>query len=162
MSTRRSHPRAKTTLVGIVSDTHGLLRAEALDALAGAELIIHAGDVGRPEILARLRELAPVFAVRGNIDIENWADQLPLCRTVPAGAHQLHVLHEVSALSIDPVKAGVSAVIFGHSHKPSIEWRGGVLYLNPGSAGPRRFALPICLARVRISGNRIEPEIVTL
>jgi putative phosphoesterase len=136
--------------------------ARQVDALAGAELIIHAGDVGRPEIIAGLREIAPVFAVRGNVDIEDWADRLPLCRTVPAGAHKLHVLHEISALSIDPVQAGVSAVIFGHSHKPSIDWREDVLYLNPGSAGPRRFALPICLARIRISGNRIEPEIVRL
>ena len=155
-------PTSKATVVGILSDTHGLLRTEALAALAGAELIIHAGDVGRPEIIAGLCAIAPVFAVRGNVDIEGWADQLPLCRTVPAGAHRLHVLHEISALSIDPVKAGVSAVIFGHSHKPSIDWREGVLYLNPGSAGPRRFTLPICVARIRICGKRLEPEIVRL
>jgi putative phosphoesterase len=154
--------RAKATVVGILSDTHGLLRPEALDALAGTTLIIHAGDVGRPEILAGLRKIAPVFAVRGNVDSGHWADRLPLCRTVRAAAHDFYVLHDISALSIDPVKAGASAVIFGHSHKPSIDWREGVLYLNPGSAGPRRFSLPICLARVRISDKRIEPEIIKL
>jgi putative phosphoesterase len=154
--------QAKVTVVGVLSDTHGLLRPEALAALAGAELIIHAGDVGTPEIIAALREIAPVFAVRGNIDTGHWADPLPLSRTVPAGGHDFYVLHDISELAIDLVKAGVSAVIFGHSHKPSIEWREDVLYLNPGSAGPRRFRLPISLARVRISGKRIEPEIITL
>jgi putative phosphoesterase len=160
--TGRSRSRAKATVVGVLSDTHGLLRPEALDALAGTSLIIHAGDVGRPEILADLRKIAPVFAVRGNIDTGHWAEQLPLWRTVAAAAHDFHVSHDISELSIDPVKAGASAVIFGHSHKPSIDWRGGVLYLNPGSAGPRRFRLPICVARVRISGKRIAPEIVRL
>ena len=154
--------RAKATVVGILSDTHGLLRPEALHALAGTKLIIHAGDVGRPEIIAGLREIAPVFAVRGNVDTEHWANHLPHSRTVPAGAHHFYVLHDISELAIDPVQAGVSAVISGHSHKPSIDWREGVLYLNPGSAGPRRFRLPTCVARVRIAGKRIEPEIVTL
>jgi putative phosphoesterase len=154
--------RSKAMVVGVLSDTHGLLRTEAVQAFAGVELIIHAGDVGREEIIAGLREIAPVFVVRGNIDTGPWADQLPLSQTVPAGGHNFYVLHDISALATDSVKASVSAVIFGHSHKPSIGWRDGVLYLNPGSAGPRRFALPICVARVRISGKRIEPEIIAL
>jgi uncharacterized protein len=149
-------------LVGILSDTHGLMRAEALDALHGSNLIIHAGDIGRVDILEQLRGIAPVFAVRGNIDTQDWADRLPDTQIVSVGVHKFHVLHDLSELSIDPVKAGIAAVIFGHSHKPSIEARDGVLYLNPGSAGPRRFTLPICIARVLISGKRIEPSIVHL
>jgi putative phosphoesterase len=152
----------KAMVVGILSDTHGLLRAEALAALAASDLILHAGDIGRPEIIARLREIAPVFAVRGNIDREDWAEQLPRTQFVTVGEHKFYVLHDVCELALDPAQAGVRAVIFGHSHKPSIEWREGVLYLNPGSAGPRRFKLPICLARVRVCGKRIEPEIVRL
>ncbi len=149
-------------LVGIISDTHGLLRPEAIDALRDTELIIHAGDVGRRDILEKLREIAPVFAVKGNVDTQPWADNLPQSLTVPVGAHKFHVLHAISELAIDPRKAGIAAVIFGHSHEPSIERRAGVLYLNPGSAGPRRFRLPISLARVQVSDTRLAPEIVSL
>ena len=149
-------------LVGILSDTHGLMRPEALDALSGSNIIIHAGDVGGPEILEKLRAIAPVFAVRGNVDTPAWADTLPNVQTVPVGMHNFYVLHNILELPIDPVEAGIAAVIFGHSHKPSIETRNGVVYLNPGSAGPRRFKLPICVARVEVSGARIEPTIVAL
>jgi putative phosphoesterase len=149
-------------LVGILSDTHGLMRPEGLDALSGSNLIIHAGDVGAPEVLEKLRGIAPVFAVRGNVDTQAWADQLPNTQIVPVGVHKFYVLHNISDLAVDPVEAGVAAVVFGHSHKPSIETRNGVLYLNPGSAGPRRFKLPICVARVEVSDTRIEPAIIAL
>ena len=149
-------------LVGIISDTHGLLRPEALAALRATNLILHAGDIGSPDILEKLREIAPVFAVRGNIDTQSWADKLPKSQTVQVGAHRFHVVHAVSELAIDPVKAGIAAVIFGHSHQPSIETRAGVLFLNPGSAGPRRFKLPICLARVKVSDLDLEPGIISL
>jgi putative phosphoesterase len=149
-------------LVGVISDTHGLLRPEALAALRATNLIIHAGDVGSPQILEQLREIAPLFAVKGNIDNQPWADKLPEAQTVSVGAHKFHVVHAISELAIDPVKAGIAAVIFGHSHTPSIERRAGVLYLNPGSAGPRRFKLPICLACVQVSDRRLVPSIVSL
>jgi putative phosphoesterase len=138
------------------------MRPEVLDALSGSNVIIHAGDVGGPEIIDRLRAIAPVFAVRGNVDTPAWADTLPDAQTVPVGMHSFYVLHNILELPIDPAKAGIAAVIFGHSHKPSIETRKGVVYLNPGSAGPRRFKLPICVARVEVSGTRIEPTIVAL
>src|SRR5262245_48127039 len=127
------------------------MRPQALDALRGSDLIIHAGDVGTPDVLNELRRIAPVFAVRGNIDTQPWAETLPLTQIVSAGAHNCHVLHDISQLAIDPRKARIAAVIFGHSHKPSVEKRDGVLYLNPGSAGPRRFTLPICVAQIRVS-----------
>jgi hypothetical protein len=149
-------------IVGVVSDTHGLLRPQALDALRGADLIIHAGDVGKPEILNPLRALAPTYVVRGNIDHGDWAERLPMTATVHAGAHMLHVVHNIAELDLDPRAAGFAAVIYGHSHQPSIETRDGVLYLNPGSAGPRRFSLPISLARITLTGGQLTPELITL
>ena len=149
-------------IVGVISDTHGLLRPEAVAALRDTDLIIHAGDIGNRDILDNLREIAPVFAVKGNVDTQPWADKLPESLTMPIGAHKFHVLHMISELAIDPGKAGIAAVVFGHSHEPSIERRAGVLYLNPGSAGPRRFRLPVCLARVQVSDTCLEPEIVSL
>jgi putative phosphoesterase len=149
-------------LVGIISDTHGLLRPEALAALQGSELIIHAGDVGRPEVLDALRGIAPTFAARGNIDTQAWAAALPTTDVVEVGSKLFWVLHDIAQLDIDPAAAGFDAVVFGHSHQPSIERRNGVLYLNPGSAGPRRFRLPVTVARVRVAGSSIEPEIVQL
>ena len=149
------------TLVGVISDTHGLLRPEAIAALRGCDLIVHAGDVGSPDVLDRLRELAPVRAVRGNIDTQSWARQLPETEVVEAGALLLWVLHDIAALDLDPA-AGFAAVIFGHSHKPSSEMRGGALYFNPGSAGPRRFKLPVTVGRLRVAGRSIRPEIVEL
>jgi putative phosphoesterase len=148
--------------VGVISDTHGLLRPEAVEALRGSQLIIHAGDVGSPEVLDELRRIAPTRAVRGNVDAGAWADRVPPSESVAVGEVRLHVLHIIGELSLDPAAAGFAAVIYGHSHKPSIAWRDGVLFLNPGSAGPRRFRLPVTIARLRISGTTIEPEIVEL
>ena len=140
----------EASLIGLVSDTHGLLRPEALRALAGSELIIHAGDVGKPEILDDLRAIAPVFAVRGNIDRGDWASQLPMTAVVEAGGVRVYVLHDIQELNLDPTASGFGIVVSGHSHKASREERAGVLYVNPGSAGPRRFRLPITLARLDV------------
>jgi putative phosphoesterase len=148
-------------LVGLISDTHGLLRPEAVAALRGSTLIIHAGDIGRPEVLARLRDVAPTFAVRGNVDTQPWAAALPTTEAVEAGPHLIWVLHDIARLDLDPT-VGFAAVVYGHSHKPSIEMRHGVLYINPGSAGPRRFRLPVTVARLRVNGAKICPEIVDL
>jgi uncharacterized protein len=148
--------------VGVISDTHGLVREEALAALAGCELIIHAGDIGTPEVLERLREIAPVRAVRGNNDRADWARSLPLTDVIEIGAHRVYLLHDIAELDIDAAAANMAAVIAGHSHKPAAEVREGVLYLNPGSAGPRRFKLPIALARLRVSKKRLEHEIIEL
>jgi len=149
-------------LVGVISDTHGLLRPEAIGALRGSDMIIHAGDIGNAEVIDQLRGIAPAFAVRGNIDKGNWAAGLPATELVEVGELLFYVLHEISQLDLDPVTAGFAAVVFGHSHQPSIETREGILYLNPGSAGPRRFNLPVSVARVTVSGQRMRPEIVTL
>ena len=150
------------TLVGVISDTHGLLRPEAIAALEGSDLIVHAGDVGSPDVLDRLGALAPVRAVRGNVDTQNWAAKLPETEVVEAGALRLWLLHDISTLDLDPVAAGFPAVVFGHSHKPSIEMRGDVLYVNPGSAGPRRFKLPVTVGRLCVTAGSIRPEIVAL
>ena len=150
------------TNVGVISDTHGLLRPEAVAALQGSHLIVHAGDVGSPEVLDRLGHIAPTYAVRGNIDTQAWARKLPATEAVAVGSLVLWVLHDRSELDLDPAAAQFAAVIFGHSHKPSIETQDRVLYLNPGSAGPRRFRLPVTVARLRIVGTIIDPEIVAL
>lgn len=149
-------------VVGVISDTHSLLRPAALAALHGSDLILHAGDIGSPDVLARLRELAPTFAVRGNNDTGRWASRLPDTEVVAVGDLRFYVLHVLRELDVDPVATGFAAVVSGHSHKPAIESRDGVLYLNPGSAGPRRFRLPVCVARVRVSGRTLKPEIVAL
>ena len=138
-------------LVGLISDTHGLLREEAIQALQGVDLILHAGDVGDPAILQTLKTIAPVFAVRGNIDTAPWASKLPLTAVVEAGSASFYILHDVNALDLNPKAAGFHCVVSGHSHKPGQQERDGVLYINPGSAGPRRFNLPICLARLDLS-----------
>ena len=148
--------------VGVISDTHGLLRPEAVAALAGSHLIVHAGDVGGPEVLDQLRAIAPTYAVRGNIDTQAWARKLPVTEAVTVGPLVLWVLHDRSELDLDPAAAQFAAVIFGHSHKPLIETQDRVLYLNPGSAGPRRFRLPVTVARLRIVGTIIDPQIVEL
>jgi uncharacterized protein len=147
--------------VGLISDTHGLLRPEALTALWGSKLIVHAGDIGKPEVLDRLSSVAPTFAVRGNIDTQPWAATLPVTEAVEAGGHLIWVLHDIAQLDLDPT-AGFAAVVFGHSHKPSIETRDGVLYINPGSAGPRRFRLPVTVGRLTVTAEGIRPEIVEL
>jgi uncharacterized protein len=147
---------------GIISDTHGLLRPEALEALQGCERIIHAGDIGSQEILAKLGAVAPVVAVRGNVDTGPWALALPESGAVQAGTAYIYVLHDLQRLDLDPAGGGFAAVISGHSHRPGIDQRGGVLYLNPGSAGPHRFHLPVTLARLHLDGGKLEPEIVAL
>jgi putative phosphoesterase len=149
-------------LLGVISDTHGLLRPEAVAALRGSDLIIHAGDVGDPAIIEALRAIAPTFCVRGNVDTGSWASALPMTAAVEVGALTFYVLHDIAQIVVDPASAGFAAVVFGHSHKPLVETRQGTLYLNPGSAGPRRFALPISVARVRVSGRDITPELVEL
>jgi putative phosphoesterase len=149
-------------LLGIISDTHGLLRPEATAALRGADLILHAGDVGRPSVLAELRYIAPTIAVRGNVDKGAWAAGLPVVETVSVGKLRLLLVHELSHLGIEPGAQGVAAVVFGHSHQPAIETRDSVLFLNPGSAGPRRFKLPITIARARVHGRHLVAEIVRL
>jgi uncharacterized protein len=133
----------KARLVGIISDTHGLLRSEAVAALRGVELIIHAGDVGKEELLARLEEIAPVIAVRGNVDTDAWAARLPLTAVAEVGEQKVWVLHNIAHLDLDPAAGGFGMVIYGHSHHPAQQIKDGVIYLNPGSAGPRRFYLPV-------------------
>jgi uncharacterized protein len=148
-------------LVGLISDTHGLLRPEALEALRGSRLIVHAGDVGRPEILDLLNAVAPTFAVRGNIDTQPWAVPLPATEAVEVGPHLIWVLHDIAQLDLDPT-VGFAAVVYGHSHKPAIETRADVLYVNPGSAGPRRFRLPVTVGRLHVTDDGLRPEIVEL
>jgi len=153
---------ALSTVLGVISDTHGLLRPEALELLRGSQAIIHAGDVGDPAILEQLSAIAPVTAVRGNIDTSAWARKLPQTNVLEIGGRSIYVLHNVDELDLDPAVAGFAAIIFGHSHKPLIEQRKGVLFFNPGSAGPRRFSLPISLGRITISKAGMKPELLTL
>jgi hypothetical protein len=148
--------------VGVISDTHGLLRPQAVAALRGSDMIIHAGDVGNPDVIKALAGVAPTFAVRGNVDQGDWAARLPVTELVEVGERRFYVLHEISQLDLDPASAGFAAVVFRHSHQPLIERRHGVLFLNPGSAGPRRFKLPVAVARVTVSGPDVRPEIVEL
>jgi len=148
--------------IGVISDTHGLLRPQALAALAGVDAIVHAGDIGAPDVLTELARLAPVTAVRGNNDRAAWAAGIPDATTLDVGGVRLYVLHDRHQLAIDPGAAGVAAVISGHSHRPAIEERGGVLFVNPGSAGPRRFPLPVATARVRVERGTVTGEIVLL
>jgi hypothetical protein len=149
-------------LIGVISDTHGLLRPKALEALRGSEQIIHAGDVGLPEILEQLREIAPVTAVRGNIDKAAWARKLPETEVLQFGGVSLYVLHDLAKLDLKPAAAGFKAVIYGHSHVPKQEQREGVLYFNPGSAGPRRFKLPISVGRLILEAASVRGEIVSV
>lgn len=148
--------------IGIISDTHGLLRAEALAALRGAQAIIHAGDVGDPAILRELERIAPVTAVRGNIDTSTWARTLPETTVLEIAGVSIYLLHNVQELDLDAAAAGFSAVVYGHSHQPLIEWRKDVLFFNPGSAGPRRFRLPISVGRIVLKDGKLKPELVEL
>ena len=148
--------------VGIISDTHGLLRPEAVVALKDSQLILHAGDVGDAGILERLRAIAPTVAVRGNVDTSPWATVLPLTEVVSVGDLQLYMLHNLSELDLNPRAAGFAAVISGHTHRPLADVRDGVLYLNPGSAGPRRFSLPIAMARLEVTGADLGYEMIEL
>jgi putative phosphoesterase len=145
--------------VGIISDTHGLLRPEAIRRLAGVDHIIHAGDIGGPEVISGLRSIAPVTAIRGNIDKGAWAAGYPDTARVRLGRRSILVLHNLDELDLDPAAAGIDMVVSGHSHRPKIETVGGVLYLNPGSAGPRRFTLPVALATLKLSRGALRPLI---
>jgi putative phosphoesterase len=149
-------------VIGVISDTHGLLRPEAIAALRGVDRIIHAGDIGAPEILTALGEIAPVTAVRGNNDRGAWAREIPLTQVVDAGGAHVYVIHDVGELDVDPGAGGFAVVVAGHSHHPRNELRDGVLWFNPGSAGPRRFKLPIALGLLRIDAGAARGEIVTL
>ena len=148
--------------IGVISDTHGLLRPEAVELLRGSEHIIHAGDIGSPEIIPELRKIAPVTAICGNVDTQAWARSFPETEVVELGGVGIYILHDADALDLNPKAAGFAAVISGHSHKPKQEMKDGVLYFNPGSAGPRRFKLPISVGRLEIADGKMSGEILLL
>jgi putative phosphoesterase len=148
--------------VGIISDTHGLLRPQAEQRLTSVAHIIHGGDIGKPDVIAGLRRIAPVTAIRGNVDTADWAEEYPDTQTVSFGGCTIYVLHDIQELRLDPASCGVDVVISGHSHRPRIETIDGVLYLNPGSAGPRRFNLPVTLAILELTARGLRPLIHTL
>ena len=149
-------------LIGVISDTHGLLRPQALTALRGSDHIIHAGDVGDPEILDRLSKIAPVTAVRGNADRESWAKNIPESNMLECDGVSIYVLHILESLDLKPAPAGISAVIYGHSHVAKHEMKNGLLYFNPGSAGPRRFQLPVTVGKLIVEAGKISGELVQL
>jgi putative phosphoesterase len=149
-------------VVGVISDTHGLLRPAAVEALRGTDLILHAGDVGAPDVLSTLGQLAPVYAVCGNVDREPWTRHLPQSQVVEVDGQLIYVLHDFGQLDLDPAAAGFRVVVFGHSHRPTQSVKDGVLYLNPGSAGPRRFQLPVTAARLRVDGGNVDAQIIQL
>ena len=154
-------PKAATK-IGLISDTHGLLRDEAMRAFEGSDLIVHAGDVGKPEIIDALKSLAPVIAIRGNVDTQPWALALPATAVAELGHVLIYILHDLHQLNLNPATAGFHIVVFGHTHKPASEEKSGVLYLNPGSAGPRRFQLPVSIARLDLGQTPWNIEIVDL
>ena len=159
---REKLPPRERYLVGVISDTHGVMRPEALEALAGADLILHAGDIGKPEVLEALGAIAPVIAVRGNNDQEAWAEEFAETEAIEIGEVRLYLLHALQELALDLAASGYNVVVSGHSHRPLSERRGGVLYLNPGSAGPRRFKLPISVALIEVRGKTCCARIVEL
>jgi putative phosphoesterase len=146
--------------IGVISDTHGLLRPEAVAVLRGSDCILHAGDIGSPVILAELERIAPVWSICGNVDVEPWAEAIPLTRTVEIAGLKLYLIH--SRAELKRVPKDIAAVIFGHSHQPLIEMKDGVLYFNPGSAGPRRFKLPVSVGRISIHHGKLSPELIPL
>lgn len=154
--------KKKDYLVGVISDTHGLIRPEALKALEGVSLIIHAGDIGTQSVLHSLENIAPVVAVRGNTDRDGWAYKLPFTEAVEIGGVSLYVLHDLCKLDLDPETSGFSAVINGHTHQPAIDKSNKILFLNPGSAGPRRSNLPVTVALLRIKNNSLKADLITL
>jgi len=147
-------------VVGLISDTHGLLREEAVNALQGADMILHAGDIDIPDVLEGLRAVAPLVAVRGNMDFGRLRRELPESDIVEAADQLIYMIHEIDRIDLDPAAADISAVVYGHSHRPRIETRQGVLFINPGSAGPRRFSYPVTVARVIIRDGQLKAEIV--
>jgi uncharacterized protein len=162
LSVQQKRLTLKAGRIGVISDTHGLVRQEALAALKGSELIIHAGDIGKPEVLASLRSLASVVAIRGNNDREAWARKLPDILSLQVNGFGFYIIHNVHELPIDPAAVGLDAVICGHSHKPNLSHRDSICFLNPGSAGPRRFKLPVTVARLQVEGEKLEAKIVEL
>jgi len=149
-------------LIGIISDTHGLVRPQALEALKGVDMILHAGDIGSQDVLNTLNEVAPVVAVRGNNDKADWAHSLPDWEVVEVGNVSIYMLHDMKEIDISPSGAGFQVVVSGHSHKPSVEEQRGVLYINPGSAGPRRFTLPVSVAHLHVVGEKVQAKIIEL
>ena len=150
-------------IVGLISDTHGLLRPEALDLLRGSDFIVHAGDIGDPGIVTELARLAPVVAVRGNVDKGPWAQSIPATEVLEVGGTTfLYVLHNIGDLDLDPAAAGFHAVVYGHSHQPAVRCKDGVLYVNPGSAGPRRFSLPISVGRLIVDAPRVSADLIEI
>jgi uncharacterized protein len=149
-------------IIGVISDTHGLLRPEALAVLRGSDYIIHAGDVGDPRILDELAAIAPVTAVRGNVDHGTWAQKIPASNVLEIGEVSIYVLHNLQELDLKPEAASFAAVVYGHSHVPKRDLKNGVLYFNPGSAGPRRFKLPVSVGRLFLANGKLESEIVKL
>ena len=148
-------------LIGIISDTHGLVRPEAIEALAGVDMILHAGDVGKQEVLDKLNEIAPVVAVRGNNDKGEWAESLADWEVVEFGDVSIYMLHDIKEIEISPA-GSFQVIVSGHSHQPSVEERRGVLYVNPGSAGPRRFTLPVSVAQLHVIGEKVQAKIIEL
>jgi hypothetical protein len=149
-------------IIGVISDTHGLLRPEALAAMRGSEYIIHAGDIGDPGILKKLAAIAPVTAIRGNVDREAWARKIPATDVLEVGGVSIYVLHNLAELDLKPGAAGFAVVVYGHSHVPKEEMRDGVLYFNPGSAGPRRFRLPVTIGRLMVTKGKASGEVVEI
>jgi len=152
----------RPVILGVISDTHGLLRPKAVEALRGSDRILHAGDVGAPEILEALVEIAPVTAIRGNVDTDAWARALPETEVVNAGGVSIYILHDLAQLDLKLGAAGFRVVVYGHSHQPKIEEKNGVLYFNPGSAGPRRFELPVSLGKLLIREREVRAELIEL
>jgi putative phosphoesterase len=148
--------------IGVISDTHGLLRPEAVEMLRGSEHIIHAGDIGAPEIIPELWKIAPVTAIRGNVDTQAWARSFAETEVVELGGLDIYILHDANAIDLNPKAAGFAAVISGHSHKPKQEMKDGVLYFNPGSAGPKRFNLPISVGKLEIVDGKLSAEVLLL
>ena len=148
--------------IGLISDTHGLVRPEALEALRDSDLLIHAGDIGKPEVLAALKGIAPLIAIKGNIDTGPWAKRLPETKKVTLGTTKLYVIHNVKELTFNPAANGFRLVISGHSHRPLVATKDNVLFVNPGSAGPRRFKLPVSVGRIVLNGDTINAEIIEL
>ena len=153
---------AKPVTLGVISDTHGLLRPEAVEALRGSDRILHAGDIGSSEVLEALAKIAPVTAVRGNVDTAPWARSLPETEVVEAGGASISILHDRGQLDLKPEAAGFRVVVYGHSHQPKMDEKNGVLYFNPGSAGPRRFRLPVSVGRLTITAGKAQAELVEL